>query len=181
MALCPRPLFLQEQTLLRPLATSEKCQQPTFDISSSFASRNHVAHAVVNCLLYSLDKQRSPLTIEDGAPGPVGANVKRERATPLLIYAFPSQGTLAAYCRFLRADGVEVEESGAGQAGAFRPPNNARLFRVTLAPATLPVRREVVCTDLRQTGPRLEPGCSERRGIRGRLRRFCLPNLPWPE
>ena len=25
------------------------CQQPTFDISSSFASRNHFAHAVVNC------------------------------------------------------------------------------------------------------------------------------------
>ena len=56
-------------------------QQPTFDISSSFASRNHVAHAVVNCLLYSLDKRRSPLTIEDGAPRPVGANIKRERAT----------------------------------------------------------------------------------------------------
>ena len=33
------------------------CQQPTFDISSSFASRNHVAHAVVNCP-YSLDKRR---------------------------------------------------------------------------------------------------------------------------
>ena len=29
------------------------CQQPTFDISSSFASRNHVAHALVDCLLYS--------------------------------------------------------------------------------------------------------------------------------
>ena len=57
------------------------CQQPTFDISSSFASRNHVAHALVDCLLYSLDKRRPPLTIKDGAPRPVGANVKRERAT----------------------------------------------------------------------------------------------------
>jgi hypothetical protein len=112
----------------------------------------------------------------------VGANLRRERATrgqpvALLIYAFPSQGTLAAYCRFLRAVGVEVEESGAGQDGAFRPPNNARLFRVTLAPATLPVRREVVCTDLRQTGPRLEPGCSERRGRDRSLRRYCRANL----
>ena len=57
------------------------CQQPTFDISSSFASRNHVAHALVDCLLYSLDKRRPPLTIKDGAPRPAGANVKRERAT----------------------------------------------------------------------------------------------------
>jgi hypothetical protein len=26
MAPCPRPLFSQEQTLLRPIVTSEKCQ-----------------------------------------------------------------------------------------------------------------------------------------------------------
>jgi hypothetical protein len=26
---CPRPLFSQEQTLLRPLVTSEKCQEET--------------------------------------------------------------------------------------------------------------------------------------------------------
>jgi hypothetical protein len=43
-----------DRTALQYLA---KGQQPTFDISSSFASRNHVAHAVVNCLLCSLDKR----------------------------------------------------------------------------------------------------------------------------
>ena len=44
MSVCP-----QKRTSSGDDGRSEKCQQPTFDISSSFASRNHVAHAVVNC------------------------------------------------------------------------------------------------------------------------------------
>jgi hypothetical protein len=113
-------------------------------------------------LLYSLGQAAVSTDHRGWGPPPSGREFKARTATrgqpvALLIYAFHSQGTLAAYCRFLRAIGVEVEKSVAGQAWGFRPPNNARLFRVTLAPATLPVRREVVCTDLRQTGPRLEP------------------------
>src|SRR5258705_13847634 len=49
---CPEnrlPILPQQRTSRVRAAASEKCQQPTFDISSSFASRNHVAHAVVNC------------------------------------------------------------------------------------------------------------------------------------
>jgi len=118
---------------------SARRQQPTFDISS----RSHIGTTsrtpYLTGLLYSLDKRRSPLTIEDGAPRPVGTDLRRERATrgqpvALPIYAFPSQGTSAAYCRFLRAVGVEVDEGSAGQARAFRPPNNARLFRLPLLP-----------------------------------------------
>jgi hypothetical protein len=45
----------------------------------------------------------------------------------------------------------------------------------------LPVRREAYSTDLRQTGLRLELGCSERRGRDGWLRRFCRTTPPWPD
>src|SRR3979490_2257853 len=53
--------------------------------SSIYRPRSHLGTTSrtpqLTALLYSLDKRRSPLTIEDGAPRPVGANVKREWAT----------------------------------------------------------------------------------------------------
>jgi hypothetical protein len=113
-------------------------QQPTIDISSSFASRNHVAHAVVNCPLYSLDKRRSPLTIEDGAPGPVGANVKQNGplagsqllslSTPALWrrrtasanrpdieHSLPFAGNVGSILPLSSRVGVKVDEGSAGQ------------------------------------------------------------------
>jgi hypothetical protein len=67
---------------------------------------------------------------------------------------------------FFARVGVEVEEGSAGQTGLFAHPY--ALFSVTWRlSARLPVRREDYSTDLRQTGQRLEPGCSERRGRDG--------------
>ncbi len=79
---------------------------------------------------------------------------------------------------FFARVGVEVEEGSAGQTGLFTHPY--ALFSVTWRlSARLPVRREDYSTDLRQTGQRLEPGCSERRGRDGWLRRFCRTTPPW--
>ena len=63
---------------------------------------------------------------------------------------------------------------------AFRPPIRASSVTWRLS-ARLPVRREAYSTHLRQTGLRLELGCSERRGRDGRLRRFCRTTPPWRE
>jgi hypothetical protein len=141
------PLAPQEQTSSDHQGMSEKCQQPTFDISSSFASRNHVAHAVVNCLLYSLDKRRSPPTIEDGAPRPSRRECKartgHSRAASCSPCLRPAiwrrrtasanrpdvehslQGTLAASCRSLRTGRCRGRRRQRRTDRAFRPPIRA--------------------------------------------------------
>jgi hypothetical protein len=157
---------------------SQTCQQPTFDISSSFASRNHVAHAVVNCLLYSLDKRRSSLTIEDGAPPSrreCKARTGHSRAascSPCLRPAIWRRRTASGnrpdiehslrrercqhLAAFLRAGRCRGRRRQRRTDRAFRPP--IRAFSVTWRlSARLPVRREDYCTDLRQTGQRPEP------------------------
>jgi hypothetical protein len=164
------PLAPQEQTSSDHPGMSEMCQQPTFDISSSFASRNHVAHAVVNCLSYSLDKRRSPPTIEDGAPRPSRRECKartgHSRAascSPCLRPAIWRRRTASANrpdiehslrrerwqhlaALFARV-GVEVEEGSAGQTGLFAHPY--ALFSVTwraLAPGCRFAGRLIVRT-----------------------------------
>jgi len=137
----------QEQTSSDHPGMSEMCQQPTFDISSSFASRNHVAHAVVNCLSYSLDKRRSPPTIEDGAPRPSRRECKartgHSRAASCSPCLRPAiwrrrtasanrpdvehslQGTLAASCRSLRTGRCRGRRRQRRTDRAFRPPIRA--------------------------------------------------------
>ena len=87
---------------------------------------------------------------------------------------------LAASCRFPRAGRCRGRRRQRRTDRAFRPPIRYAVFSVTWRlSARLPVRREAYSTHLRQTGLRLEPGCSERRGRDGRLRRFCRATPPW--
>jgi hypothetical protein len=105
-----------------------------------------------------------------------GAGVQRQRT--VLTLNIPFAGNVVSISPLSSRFGVEVKKAAPDSAG-FSPTHTRFLMFTWRLSARLPVRREDYSTDLRQTGQCLEPGCSERRGRDGWLRRFCRATPPW--